>query len=350
MRKLNIRRLQNGIGIVAGSVVVGILLLLAFDPGSLPGASGPALPTSSPSITSETTTTSTPNADGALSSGVSTAPSSTVAPTSTSSSGGSPRTPTHTNNDNTDTDTHFNAATAPTTISTEPQLPAGTTSTTTTSDPQASGTSEPTTITTQPPVGAVSTTTAPPTTTTPASTPSTAIEMFAPWTTEGALAPGIQIADNLNDGSCSTGSLADGANQNAWRCSSGNDVYDPCFAPPDETNITQVACAQSPLSSVEVLTLVQPLPSSSTGTSSGSTGTSGDAGSTPSPWFMQLANGDRCERTTGTASSAGSPSLSYACQSGVASTLNTSTEPWTVRYLADNSDVPSDVAVNTAWN
>jgi len=349
MRKLNIRRLQNGIGIAAGSAVVVILLLLAFDPGSLPGASGPALPTSGPSVTSDTTTTttSTPSASGALSSGIASAPSSTVAPTSTSSSSGSPRPPTHANNH---TETHFNAAaTAPTTISTEPQLPGGTTSTTT-SDPQASGTSEPTTITTQPPVGAVSTTTAPPTTTTPASTPSTAIEVFAPWTTEGALAPGIQVAANLNDGSCSTGSLADGANQNAWRCSSGNDVYDPCFAPPDETNITQVACAQSPLSSVDMLTLVQPLPSSSTGTSSGSTGTSGDAGSTPVPWFMQLANGDTCGRTAGTASSAGSPSLSYACQSGVASTLNTSTEPWTVRYLANNSDVPSDVAVSTAWN
>src|SRR3984957_19845448 len=98
-----------------------------------------------------------------------------------------------------------------------------------------------------------------------------------------------------------------------------------------------------------MLTLVQPLPSSSTGTSSGSTGTSGDAGSTAVPWFMQLANGDTCGGTGGTAASGGSPSLSYACQSGVASPLNTSTEPWTVRYLANNSDVPSDVAVSTAW-
>ncbi len=345
MKKVKIRHLQNGIGIASGLVIVVILLLMAFDPGSLPGAPGPAPTTSGALITSGTTTTSTPNANGALPSGISTAPSSTVAETSTSSSSGSSKSPTNTSND-IGTKSHT-AATTPTTISTKPQL-SGATSTTTTSDPAASSTSAPTTTTTQPPVGTVSTTTTAPTTTSTAAAPatnpsSTVIEVFAPWTTGGGLAPGIQVAANLNDGSCSAGSLADGANQNAWRCSSGNGVYDPCFAPPDATNVTQVACAPSPWSSVDMLTLVQPLPSSSTGIS-------GSTGSTPVPWFMQLANGDTCGRTTETASTAGSPNLSYGCQSGVASTLNTSTEPWTIKYLPSNSDVSSDVAVSTAWN
>jgi hypothetical protein len=344
-KKAKFRRLQNGIGIASGLAIVGILLLLAFDPGSLPGVPSPALTTSSPSITSGTTTT--PNTNGTLPSGISTTPSSTAAPTS--SSIGSPKPPT--NNKNA-TGTHSNtAATTPTAISTRSQLSGATTSTTTitTTDPSPSGASAPTTTTTQPPGVAVSTTTtAPTTTTTPTTTPaspssSTVTEVFAPWTTGGELAPGIQVAANLNDGSCSTASLADGANQNAWRCSSGKNVYDPCFAPPDETNVTQVACAQSPLSAVEMLTLATPLPSSSTAPSS-------STGSTPVPWFMQLANGDTCGRTTGTAFSAGSPSPSYDCQSGVASALNTSTEPWTVEYLPNNSDVSSAVAVSTAWN
>jgi hypothetical protein len=343
-KKAKFRRLQNGLGIASGLAIVGILLLLAFDPGALPGVPSPALTTSSPSITSGTTTT--PNTDGTLPSGISTAPSSTAAPTSTSI--GSPKPPT--NNKNA-TGTHSNtAATTPTTISTRSQVSGATTSTTiATTDPSPSGASAPTTTTTQPPGVAVSTTTtAPTTTTTPTTTPaspssSTVTEVFAPWTTGGELAPGIQVAANLNDGSCSTASLADGANQNAWRCSSGKGVYDPCFAPPDETNVTQVACAQSPLSAVEMLTLATPLPSSSTAPSS-------STGSTPVPWFMQLANGDTCGRTTAAASSAGSPSPSYGCQSGVASALNTSTEPWTVEYLPNNSDVSSDVVVSTAWN
>ena len=345
MKNAKIRRLQNGIGVASGVAILAILSLLAFDPGSLPGVPSPALTSSSPSTTGGTAT-STPNAHGALPSGVATKSSSTVARIPTSSSSGSPGPPTHTNND---TGTQSNAgATTPTIVSTKPQVAGATSSTTTpTVDPAASDRSGPTTTATQPPVGTLSTTTTAPTTTTtttPASTPSsTTTEMFAPWTTEGTLAPGIQVVANLEDGSCSAESIADGANQNAWQCSSGNDVYDPCFAPPNETNVTQVACAQTPLSGVDVLTLVQALPSSSTGTSA-------DTGSTPAPWFMQLANGDTCGRTTVTAPSAGSPSLSYACQSGVAGTLNTSTEPWTVKYLPNNSDVSSDVAVSTAWN
>lgn len=264
---------------------------------------------------------------------------------STSSSSGSPRPSTHTNNGaGTQTNT---AVTTPTTIPPEPQL-ADATSTATSSDPAASGTSAPTTTTTQPPVRAVSTTSADPpatstTTPTAGTSSSTVTEVFAPWTPGGALAPGIQVVATLNDGSCSTGSLADGADQNAWRCSSGNGIYDPCFAPPDESNVTQVACAQSPWSGVDLLTLGQPLPSSSTGTT-------GNTGSTPVPWFMELANGDKCGQTTGAAFSAGGLSLSYECQSGRASAPSTSTEPWTVQYLANDSHVISEVIVVTAWN
>lgn len=348
MKKMNNGRLQNGIGITSVLAIVVVLVLLALEPGSLPGAPSPAVTTPSPSFTSGTTTPTTSIANGADPSRIATAPSSTIAPTSTStsSSSGSAR---HAN-DLTGSQSNT-AGTTATTIPTNPRLPGATISTTTTSDPAVSGTSAPTTTTTRPPDRAVSTTTAvPPTTTTtttttaPGGTPSSTVtEVFAPWTSEGVLAPGIQVTATLNDGSCSTASLADGADQNAWRCSSGNSVYDPCFAPPDESNVTQVACTQSPWSGVDVLTLVQPLASSSTGTT-------GDPGPAPVPWYIQLANGDQCGRTTGTASSAGGLSLSYACQLGSASSPNTSTEPWTVQYLPNNSQVVSDVAVITAWN
>lgn len=42
--------------------------------------------------------------------------------------------------------------------------------------------------------------------------------------------------------------------------------------------------------------------------------------------------------------------VSYFCQSGATSAPNTSTEPWTVQYLPNNSHVISEVAVTTAWN
>jgi serine/threonine protein kinase len=171
---------------------------------------------------------------------------------------------------------------------------------------------------------------------------STVTDVFAPWTPAGVLAPGILVVANLNDGSCTIGSIADSANQSAWRCFSGSGVYDPCFAPPQQSNVTQVACAGSPLSGVDMMTLTTPLPYSSAET--------GNTESAPDPWFMQLANGDKCGQTSGTSESAGGVTLSYVCQSGAAGALNTATEPWTVKYLPNNSHVISDVAVTTAWN
>jgi serine/threonine protein kinase len=53
----------------------------------------------------------------------------------------------------------------------------------------------------------------------PTSAPSsTALEVFAPWTQAGQLAPGIQVDANLSNGSCLVASGADSADQDAWRC------------------------------------------------------------------------------------------------------------------------------------
>jgi hypothetical protein len=92
-----------------------------------------------------------------------------------------------------------------------------------------------------------------------------------------------------------------------------------------------------------LMTLSTPLPRSFNGNT-------GNTGSTQSsPWFMQLANGDQCGRTTGTVQSAGGVALSYGCRSGAASTPSTSGQHWTVQYLPNNSHVIGDVAVVTAW-
>ena len=48
--------------------------------------------------------------------------------------------------------------------------------------------------------------------------------------------------------------------QFAWRCNTtGGGFYDPCFAPPGQSNVTTVACTYSPWSPVDLMTLSQPL-------------------------------------------------------------------------------------------
>jgi len=168
----------------------------------------------------------------------------------------------------------------------------------------------------------------------------TVVKVFAPWTEEGTLSPDIKVTGHLVGGSCWTSSIADSADQDAWRCASQNYIYDPCFAPPG-ANITELACFETPWSGAELLPLTQPLSYSASGTPSGGTSL---------PWFMQLANGDRCGLITGTAGEAGGVTLNYDCQSGAASTPDMTTEPWTVEYLPNGSDVLRAVDVVTAWH
>jgi hypothetical protein len=122
---------------------------------------------------------------------------------------------------------------------------------------------------------------------------------------------------------------------------SDNGIYGPCFAPSEGANLTEVACFESPWSGAELLELMQPLPYSASGTLNGGTSL---------PWFMQLANGDRCGLITGAAGEAGGVTLNYGCRSGDASTPDMSTEPWTVEYLPNGSDVLSGIDLVTAWH
>jgi hypothetical protein len=177
----------------------------------------------------------------------------------------------------------------------------------------------------------------------------TTIDVFAPWTEGDKLSPGIKVTGHLTDGSCWTSSIADSADNAAWRCMSPgvfdgrsvSEIHDPCFAPPDEGNVTEVACAESPWSGVELLKLTKPLSFSASGTPN--TGTS-------LPWVMQLANGDSCGLITGAAGGTAGMTLNYGCRSGNASTPDMSTEPWTVEYLPNGSHVISEVDVVTAWH
>jgi hypothetical protein len=187
-----------------------------------------------------------------------------------------------------------------------------------------------------------------PTAPTPTTLPrATAVEIYHPWTAAGTLGPGIQVLGHITGGSCFTGSVADASvadpdDENAWRCSAdqvGQNVgpTDPCFAPPGKTNVTELACASTPSSGVYLLTLAQPLKSSSTGFKP--TGVW--------PWLLVLSNGDQCEIIQGTASAPGY--LNYGCNVGTASNPSTTSQPWTVSYLPNGAQTKVTVDVATVW-
>jgi hypothetical protein len=189
------------------------------------------------------------------------------------------------------------------------------------------------------------TTSAANTTTTESSAPTTTstgpteVDVFAPWTPEDTLSPDIKVLGHLADGNCWERSISDSSDPDAWRCTSGNDIVDPCFAPGEESDISIVACAQSPWTGVELLSLSQRLASSSAGSGPG----------TGYPWFLQLENGQQCGLVEGTQSETGGITLSYGCQSGYASSPVESGEPWLVEYLPNGSDGFQPQVVTVAW-
>jgi len=213
-----------------------------------------------------------------------------------------------------------------------------------------------------PPAGAGSPTIATPATTAPATVPATNIaapatastpttaaapattqaETFGPWTAAGTLRPGINVLGRSSGTGCTRGSAFDAGNQYAWRCFLTNgSLYDPCFAPPARSGVTQVACMDTPWSGARLVTLARPLARSSWGTPG--------PNAAKYPWAMVLANGQRCGLLEGTGRVIDGIGLSFGCPGGAASYPSTATEPWTVNYAATGSSSLTPIAVTTAW-
>ena len=78
----------------------------------------------------------------------------------------------------------------------------------------------------------------------------------------GGLNVGLAVTSEER-GSCISGSLADAGRPDAWRCTAGNAILNPCFASPfalpDEPGT--LACLESPFGGdVVQLTVTEPLP------------------------------------------------------------------------------------------
>jgi hypothetical protein len=184
----------------------------------------------------------------------------------------------------------------------------------------------------------------------------TAVQSYNPWAGPGALSPEFHVIGQLSGGSCTTNlgyvnvygqstvidaSIAAPSNAHAFRCTTDEGSYDPCFAAPATTNVTQLACASTPYLNFDVslLTLSQPLASSSNGFTP--TGTW--------PLVLVLANGDQCQVIQGTGNVIDQVALNYGCNSGDATYPDTSSPQWTVSYLPSGATTLVTVAVTNAW-
>jgi hypothetical protein len=148
----------------------------------------------------------------------------------------------------------------------------------------------------------------------------TAIVHFRAFDASGKVV-GLKVGATAK-GSCFAGSIGL-PRPGSWRCLVGNELFDPCLESPAGTS--------APLICVEgtrgiPLRLTKPLPKA--------------MGNGPEKhfyvWRLVLANGDVCERFTGTAAGVvQGQGLVYGCTSGGLTTEPLRAHPlWTVRYLA----------------
>jgi hypothetical protein len=149
----------------------------------------------------------------------------------------------------------------------------------------------------------------------------TQVIAYEPWAVNG-LAPGIQVASTVK-GSCWISSgVSD--RPDAYRCLTGNNLLDPCFASQYVSSPGQVACADPSPESVTVINLTKPLPPAAL------------PGQQPNPWLLDLANGQQCYGFIGSANEVGGMPVRFACspRANLFGNPQDSNGTWTIFYQA----------------
>jgi hypothetical protein len=179
-----------------------------------------------------------------------------------------------------------------------------------------------------------------------------------PFTADG-LNPGLTVTSTI-EGICDFGSSIASSRPDAWGCTTGGGVLDPCFEnpflAPDE--LGQLACFDTPFSTdVVLLTLTAPLARQKEGPAgpgaNGAQATTAEATIAPwdLPWAVELANGDRCALMRGTLIFLAGQTVYYGCEGGgmILGEADRSQPIWTVTYLAEGEVATNLVDVASAW-
>lgn len=167
-------------------------------------------------------------------------------------------------------------------------------------------------------------------------------------------APPQTLPDAVQSGSCFANSIADPYRADAWRCTVGNEIYDPCF---ETSKSGTLLCGMNPLKDYPgfQLKLLSPLPNASAPKA-----TSNNWG-----WLVVLSDGTYCTPFTGTRPFSSSGQVAYySCKAAkpgenmiFGDLNNKNSDFWTAKVgsLAKSGSFPpsveneSDVMVSKVW-
>jgi hypothetical protein len=165
----------------------------------------------------------------------------------------------------------------------------------------------------------------------------TKAHVFRPFSPTGR----SRLRTKTRRGDCFTGSLAT-VRRDAWRCSIGNRIVDPCFSSrraPDAVLCPRAAWKRTGIR----IKLRQPLPR--------------PRGKRPSiklrPWALELVDGRHCGMETGATEAIGGTRANFDCDAGndwLWGFPDRSTEPWTI-FIAPYgaTELSGRAPINRAW-
>jgi hypothetical protein len=152
----------------------------------------------------------------------------------------------------------------------------------------------------------------------------------------------MAVTQQVN-GSCFTRSLASPSRPDAWRCTAGNGLMDPCYqrVMGDEKQLACPAGGPWP-ANVVLLTLTQPLPVEDRKESSRES---------VLPWALELTNGQRCTQFTGATAPVAGMRINYGCPDGftIVGDIDRSQPAWQVFFQGEKSIALEQVDVAVAW-
>ena len=169
----------------------------------------------------------------------------------------------------------------------------------------------------------------------------TQTSIYSPFTASGESATHVKSTVR---GHCFTGSLAVN-HQDAWRCLSGNLIYDPCFSSAGAAGIVLCPASGPWGSSAIEIKLTEKLPSN--------LGNKGKPSTSGLPWALMTVAGWKCKLATGATSVVDGKRQNYFC-TGTEDALwgapSRKSEPWSI-YAAPNraKKLSRRVAIKFAW-
>ncbi|OIJ69784.1 serine/threonine-protein kinase [Streptomyces mangrovisoli] len=172
----------------------------------------------------------------------------------------------------------------------------------------------------------------------PAGTPSasvraaTEVNTFTPWTF-GEPADDISVV-RTESGSCFAASSS-ATRVDAYRCTVGDDIKDPCFSPPNDLSPAVLCPYSGPIGKVLKIRLTEPLPDALLGDEE------------PYPFKIVLADGQVCDSYQGSGIAIAGETMSFGCPDGDLFGAPHSAGPtWTMNYRPKGASSfrPVDIA------